>query len=161
MTTAETPAAGELAAELQGRLVGAWTLESWASWKVGSDDITYPLGKDAQGIIMYTPDGYMSAQIMRADRPLLAKADMQGATAAEQSISAEGYLAYTGTYDVTADGSKVNHHVSVSLLPNWVHGVQVRVLKLDGDELVLSPAHPIWINGERQDSRLVWHRARS
>jgi hypothetical protein len=31
--------------------------------------ITYPLGPDALGLMMYTGDGYMSAQLMRRGRP--------------------------------------------------------------------------------------------
>ena len=37
---------------------------------IGSN-VTYPLGGHAQGIIMCSPDGYMSAQLMRSDRPHL------------------------------------------------------------------------------------------
>lgn len=35
----------------------------------GSDEVVYPLGEHPQGIIMYTPDGFMSAQLMRPGRP--------------------------------------------------------------------------------------------
>jgi hypothetical protein len=53
------------AEELRANLVGAWTLESYESRSLDGSGVTYPLGPDAQGIIMYTPDGYMSAQLMR------------------------------------------------------------------------------------------------
>jgi len=35
----------------------------------------HPMGKAPQGIIMYRPDGYMSAQLMLPERPLLASGD--------------------------------------------------------------------------------------
>jgi hypothetical protein len=56
--------------ELRANLIGAWTLQSYVSTATDGSDMAYPLGVDARGIIMYTPDGYMSAQIMRSDRTL-------------------------------------------------------------------------------------------
>jgi hypothetical protein len=35
----------------------------------------YPLGSDATGLIIYSDDGYMSAQLMRADRPMFDHVD--------------------------------------------------------------------------------------
>ena len=45
---------------LRDALVGAWTLVS----SLPDGPLTYPHCPDALGLIMYTPDGYMSAQIM-------------------------------------------------------------------------------------------------
>jgi Lipocalin-like domain len=53
--------------DLRANLIGAWTLQSYVSTAIDGSDVVYPLGVDARGIIMYTPDSYMSAQLMRAD----------------------------------------------------------------------------------------------
>ena len=53
---------------LRANLIGAWTLVSFESRSLDGSSVIYPFGPDAQGIIMYTPDGYMSAQLMRAGR---------------------------------------------------------------------------------------------
>jgi len=63
--------------DLREYLVGAWTLESYQSSDLDGTNMRYPLGADARGIIMYTADGYMSAQIMRADRAPFARGDLQ------------------------------------------------------------------------------------
>jgi len=57
--------------ELRANLIGAWTLQSYESSTIDGSHVTYPLGVDARGIIMYTLDGYMSAQLMRSDRTAL------------------------------------------------------------------------------------------
>ena len=55
---------------LRTEVLGAWELVSYTAQDTHSEGpITYPLGPDALGLIMYTADGYMSAQIMRPDRP--------------------------------------------------------------------------------------------
>jgi hypothetical protein len=48
--------------DLRANVIGGWTLESYVSTSVDGSDLAYPLGVDARGIIMYTPDGYMSVR---------------------------------------------------------------------------------------------------
>ena len=46
-------------------LIGTWRLISWENRSVDGQKISYPLGKDAVGYIMYNEDGYMFVAIMR------------------------------------------------------------------------------------------------
>ena len=143
---------------LREYLVGAWTLESYQSYDVDGSNVRYPLGTDARGIIMYTADGYMSAQIMRADRAPLARGDLQLADDDELAGVARGYLAYAGPYSVLDNGI-VAHHVDVSLLPNWIGGTQYRAAQIGDDRLQLGPAEPVLIKGRLRSGRLIWRRA--
>ena len=47
------------------RFLGSWTL---ASWRIAAADggWRYPLGTDAEGLLVYAPDGYMFAALMAA-----------------------------------------------------------------------------------------------
>ncbi|WP_306192005.1 lipocalin-like domain-containing protein [Streptomyces sp. MK5] len=45
------------------RLIGAWKLVSYQEIPVHGSEPFEPLGHEPQGLIMYTPDGYMSAQL--------------------------------------------------------------------------------------------------
>lgn len=152
-----TNAASE-ADELRTKLVGAWTLESYESRAVDGSDVSYPLGADARGIIMYTPHGYMSAQLMRSDRTPFDRDDPHSADVDELAGAARGYLTYAGPYSVV-DGGLIAHHVEVSLLPNWIGGTQYRTAILNDSRLELAPAEPITLNGQRRTARLVWRRA--
>ena len=52
---------------LRERLIGAWYLESYIAYPTPSckfQRVTYPMTKNVTGIIMYTPDGYMSAHML-------------------------------------------------------------------------------------------------
>lgn len=144
---------------LRDYLVGAWTLESYQSSALDGSDVRYPLGRDAKGIIMYTPDGYMSAQIMRADRVPFRRGDLQAADDDELVSAASGYLAYSGPFSVL-DDSVIAHHVDVSLLPNWIGGTQYRAAQVGDSRLQLSPAEPVLIGGQHRNGRLVWQRAK-
>lgn len=143
---------------LRDYLVGAWTLESYQSSALDGSDVRYPLGPDAKGIITYTPDGYMSAQIMRTDRAPVRRGDLQAAEDSELASAARGYLAYSGPYSVL-DNNVVAHHVDVSLLPNWIGGTQYRAAQIGDSRLQLSPTEPVLIQGQPRNGRLVWRRA--
>jgi hypothetical protein len=146
--------------DLRTNLIGAWALQSYEARSVDGSDVIYPLGVDPRGIIMYTPDGYMSAQLMRSGRPRFSGDDMQLAPEHELAAAASGYLTYAGPYNVVRDGL-IAHHVEVSLLPNWIGGTQYRAARLSGSVLELSPPEPLLIDGQHRNLRLVWHRAKA
>ncbi len=61
-------------------LIGTWRLISWENRSVDDGQVSYPLGKDAVGYIMYNPDGYMFVAIMSSNRPRFAADDLLSAT---------------------------------------------------------------------------------
>lgn len=143
--------------ELRTKLIGAWTLQSYETTSVDGSTTMYPLGNDAHGIIMYTPDGYMSAQIMRSQRTPFDRNDPHLANDDELAAAAEGYFNYAGPY--TVDDDVIAHHVELSLVPNWVGGIQYRKARLEDSCLELSTAEPILMRGELRTAKLVWRRA--
>jgi Lipocalin-like domain len=144
--------------DLRTNLIGAWTLQSYEARSIDGSNVTYPLGVNAQGIIMYTPDGYMSAQLMRSGRAPFSHDDAHSTRQDELVEAAGGYLTYAGPYTVIGD-RLIAHHVEVSLLPNWIGGTQYRAARIDGSFLELRPPEPILIDGERRNAKLVWRRA--
>ena len=145
------------AEQLRARLVGAWGLVSYVERPTGGGEDRYPLGAEAQGIIMYTPDGYMSAQLMRSGRAPYASGDWFEASDAEARAVATGYIAYSGPFHVADDGT-LTHSMSVSLYPNWLGQTQPRVVQLHGDILRLSTASPIRSGGIEVNSYQTWRR---
>ena len=144
--------------DLRANLIGAWLLHTYEARDIDGSELVYPLGANARGIIMYTPDGYMSAQLMRSDRKPLEGDDMQPRANDDLAAAANGYLSYAGPYSIVDDGL-VAHHIDVSLLPNWIGGTQYRAALLHDSVLELSPPEPILVGGKRLKPRLVWHRA--
>ena len=88
-----------MAETLRDRLVGAWRL---AEFSVTAQDgtVTYPMGDDVEGLIIYTPDGYMSAQLMKHGRPPYASEELTNGTLEEEAAAAAGYIAYSGQFYV-------------------------------------------------------------
>jgi hypothetical protein len=128
------------------------------STRTAGGDVAHPLGRDAHGLIIYTPDGYMSAQIMIPDRPDYVSQRVHGGTPVERDIAAGGYMAYSGPFRVDEAESVVWHHMQMSLYPNWVGDIQKRYVRLEGDALTLS-ADPLVFRTTTLWPTLVWRRA--
>lgn len=144
------------------QLIGSWELVSY-SHTTEDGSVGYPLGEDATGYIMYTPDGYMSAQLMRAGRPQIVSGDALSGDAhagnqAEMSAAAAGYLAYAGPFEADEQTMTLRHHMTVSLFPNWLGHSQERTCQIDGDKLTLSCTLP-GPGGKPLALRIEWSRA--
>ena len=81
---------------------------------------------------------------------------LAAAPVADRAEAAAGYLAYAGTYEVR--GEVVNHHVEVSLFPNWVGGVQQRLISWEDGDLVLRSIGTETRDGKTAVNRLQWRR---
>lgn len=137
-------------------LIGAWELESWAIGYADRDDLSYPYGEDPQGLLVYSPDGWMSAAIARSDRDQF-PADVPYRKVPDElkGRAFSTYFHYAGRYRVQ-DGDVI-HYVSMSLNPGFPGTEQLRHAELDGHTLVLSGKDSVG-EVERFHS-LVWHRS--
>ena len=136
-------------------LVGPWRLVSWEN---RSDDgqVSYPLGEDAVGYIMYNENGYVFVAISRPDRARFAAGDLFGGSEEEKARAADTYVSYCGRYEFRED--TVVHHVELSLFPNWVAGDQERSVELAGDRLALRSTRPFLQGGVKRTAHLIWER---
>ncbi|GGT03222.1 lipocalin-like domain-containing protein [Streptomyces chromofuscus] len=141
--------------EVRRRLLGAWQLVSYTAGSADGE-VIQPLGPTPYGLIVYTPDGYMSAQLGRGDRPPLSSARLEDAAADELAQAAVGYVAYGGPYEVV-DSSTVEHHVTTSLFPNWIGRSLVRKVEFAGSFMQLSVPTPTRIWGAERTAVLVWN----
>ena len=134
------------------KLVGAWKLVEYSiKDKKNPNERYYPLGKDATGIIMYTSDGYMSAQLMAQGRPVYANGHIHTGSIEEMAAAAKGYMAYSGKYVLNEETSTLIHHMEVSMNPTWLGQAQERYFKLEGDTLTITTPGDF--------AKLIWKRA--
>lgn len=144
---------------LRDQLIGAWKLVSYVEKPVDGSAPFYPFGETPQGIIMYTPDGFMSAQLCSPDRTRFASGDWFKGTPEEYEAEASSYIAYTGPFIVDEEKQTLTHSMFISLFPDWTGQTQPRVVRIEGDLLNLSTAGPIQSGGKTVNSYLQWKRA--
>jgi hypothetical protein len=138
-------------------LVGSWHLERVVAIRPSGEATISRWGKNPSGLITYTGDGRMAAQISGDPRP--AVRDPVHPTPEELAAMVETYLAYSGTYDFDPVRKVVTHHVQMSLSP-WEAGEDMpRKVELDGDRVTLTST-PYTLRGEQVVNRLTWRRLR-
>ncbi|WP_283589470.1 lipocalin-like domain-containing protein [Staphylococcus nepalensis] len=95
----------------------------------------------------------MSAQLMQQGRPSYASGDLHKGTTEEMAIAAEGYLAYSGRFELDEANSTVYHTMEVSMNPTWLGDTQPREFTLKDNILSI-------INGNNRNQKLVWERVK-
>jgi len=129
------------ASALRSHLVGAWSLQSYVSLAVPpfSGHPIHPMTKSVQGMIVYTPDGYMSAQMYI---PGQVKFEVSTAKESDWAEAGRRYFAYSGPFFVMEeDGElKLRHNMRICSRPDMVGDVQLRDWRFeeDGKLLILS-----------------------
>ena len=129
-------------AEAIGRhVVRAWSLVECAEiLQDGSKRL--PLGERARGQVVYTADGRMSAQLVRADRAPFASDNYRGAPVDVAAEAFQQYFGYFGSYTVDAGAGTVTHFIEGAWFPNLENKAQVRTFRLEGDRLILEATTP-------------------
>jgi hypothetical protein len=132
---------------IRERLVGCWRLVGYDVISVDGGQTVRPLGDSPLGTILYTPDGYMSAQLTRPGP----YEDDQGPDAY--------YIAYSGAYDVDEHAGTVAHQVQVSVIPSWLGTTQIRHVQFrEPAALVLSASEPQLRDGVLTTVTISWSR---
>lgn len=116
-------------------LVGTWGLESWFLEYEDGRPSEFPLGLAVRGMLLYTPDGRVSATLMATGKPAAS-------------------FAYAGRYDVRGDA--VYHSIEISTDPTLVGVTTTRHIAREGDVLTLSG--PDFSAGTGRRQKIVWRR---
>lgn len=139
--------------EIKEAFAGTWSLLEYLL--VRADGVVRkPWGEHVSGLLIYTRDGYMSANLMPAVRRKASHAVMTIGTN-DKSHRSSRYISYAGRY--TVDVNTIVHHVEVSLFPTWVGLPQVRHYELGPERLVLKTP-PIQRLGKHMVGQLTWKR---
>ena len=129
------------------RLVGCWRLVGFSVTATEGGETDRPLGDNPLGTILYTPDGYMSAQLAG-----------RGPNEDDQEPDAY-YIAYSGPYDVDEQTRTVAHQVQASVIPSWLGTTQIRRVQFrEPGTFVLSSSEPRPRDGVMTRTTIGWSR---
>jgi hypothetical protein len=146
---------------LKDELLGTWKLAAFTG--TDEDGVTvHIMGEGANGFICYSQDGWVSVEILRADRPRYDVPDTELGTDEQTLAAARGMFAYAGRFTTDEENRIVYHNLEFSLIPNWIGSRQKRYVSFEdnGNTLVLS-ADPVRIgrDGKRRRTCLRWVRS--
>ncbi len=137
-------------------LIGTWKLVSVTREAIPSGENTDLMGPNPVGYLTYAPDGRMMVIMVRSDR----KAPRDSvATEAEGAALFKGMVAYGGRYSV--QGDRVVHEVDISWNEAWTNTKQTRLVKLEGDRLLLTtPPSEDPVDGVHSTRTVAWEKVK-
>ena len=112
--------------DLQERLVGAWRLVMLE--EPAADGTPHPA--DCTGLLVFTRDGHMSAQVM-----------YRNPAAGSAQYTQGGYEATFGTYEINARSRTFIYRVEGGLVRSLVGKELVRSIELSGKRMVVTSAN--------------------
>jgi len=130
-------------------IVGAWKLTDLILRR--GDSVQRPLGDKPSGMLVYTPDGWVTALLTTEAGPG-AELDEARAALLESLGGPHGTTAYAGRWERSADGA-VLHHVQSSHHTPWVGTTLKRDVRRNGDDLDLTTS------SQGYDVVIRWHLA--
>jgi Lipocalin-like domain len=136
-------------------IVGTWYLIAFTEEDIQSRALTYPFGKQARAIVIYTADGHVATIFAAADRkpPATAQASDQDAIGLYRSM-----IAFAGRYELIGD--RLLYHPEISWNEAWNGTRQERLFQINGDHLeVRSMPTVSTLTGTETVFSLVWERA--
>jgi hypothetical protein len=108
-------------------LTGTWRLVSMT--RVDETGTAHPFwGDQPLGLLIYTSDGHVSAQVYDARRPRLGVA-RDSVTPEAARTAFVGLSTYFGTYAIDSEAGTVTHTVEGAMSPDWVGAKMVRSYK--------------------------------
>jgi Lipocalin-like domain len=139
-------------------VAGRWRLLAWRSFDEDGAVTGQPFGEHPHGVLVYTPGGWMAAQLAATSRPAVDGTDPLGGPEDQRAAAYSTYVAYSGRYAVAGD--RVIHYVDTSLIPGWAGTEQVRYFSLSGDVLMLRTP-PMRVAETTMVSEFSWQRTES
>ena len=145
-------------AQVPDQFVGEWRLVSFLSTD-SSGQLRPVWGTHPSGLIVYTRNGYVSAQLYDPGRRPLGQIAFAVLFAVAQP-SFSGLYSYFGSVTVDTNAHLISHHVQGAMAPDWVGGTLVRAYRFLGpDHLELRVVTDAAGRALPNGSVLMWERA--
>jgi len=146
---------------IKNELIGTWNLLSFIEVPVNGVDSKFPMGKNPKGILIYSPDGYMSIEITNSNPDTNVSGSDQDSSKKEVLSFLNDFITYSGTYKINDAIATVQHVIRSPSSPHIDNELQERKIDFEGDILYLKSVEPILSGNEYVNSYMTWQRVES
>ncbi len=140
--------------------IGAWSLLAFRIDFSDGRPASYPFVEDAQGLIIYSHDGMMSALLSKSKRAKLSNSRLEDALKAstEEKVRAfDSYLQYAGTYRL--EGEEIVHRIQFAMDPTIIGTEQRRRFSYQATTKKLQLTYEVAAkSGVTRHFELLWHK---
>ncbi len=135
------------------QLQGCWLLRAY-ELQLADGSIVHPMGEQPEGLLLYSPAGYMSVHLLQPGAGLPNPEHLPPGLSADLAMSYACYSSYFGRYAVDSERNLVTHQLRGASVLAWAGSEFPRHYRLKGDRLTLSAA----VNEQGSRAVLVWQR---
>ncbi|MFU8765982.1 MAG: lipocalin-like domain-containing protein, partial [Haliea sp.] len=125
------------------QLHGCWLLRSY-ELQQADGSLVHPMGKQPEGLLLYSPAGHMSVHLLQPGAPLPAADQLPPGLPADLAMSYACYTSYFGRYQVDSRQRVITHQLQGASVLAWAGSEFLRHYALEADRLTLSAA----VNGQ-------------
>lgn len=133
-------------------VVGVWRFVKEIDYRADGSTVEFVPPDGYTGQLIYTEDGFMSAQIIPRGRTW----KPSNATLKDLQSTFDLSTSYFGRYEIDWAKKQVTHKVAGNLDPSAETANYIREFKLTGDTLILTG--PWEYNGEKLKFEITWQR---
>ncbi len=128
--------------ELHSPLIGTWRLVSTEQRLMDGTVRPSPIyGPNGVGYLIYGAANRMCVLLMNPDRPRWVSEDEP--TFEDMKTTIDGFIAYSGVYEINEAEGFVLHHIDAHIIPNAIGESLKRYFVLSGNRLMLRNAPPL------------------
>jgi len=105
---------------MENQFVGAWGLVDFSFCDINGNVKFRPLGNKVGGLLIYTNDGFMSANLGSLERKPFKNNDYRFGKNEEIIEAYNNIISYSGEYQVNDNKKFILHKINMSMFPNWI-----------------------------------------
>jgi len=137
-------------------IVGPWRLISFVAEDLKTGAVAYPMGRNANAIVIYSADGFAATIFTSEGREPSAAPQV---TDQEALLLYQSMVAFAGRYNL--DGEKLIYHPEISWNETWNGTEQERYYKIENERLQVKSVPIVsTLTGNHIVFTLTWERAR-
>jgi hypothetical protein len=134
-------------------LIGTWKLNSFIQTEQANGNKTYPMGKNPNGTITFTPDSRVVVFICSNDRPN--PTDLNNVSENDQLSLYNSMMAYAGVVTFTGI-NKGNFTIDIAWNQSWIGNVQSKLFSINDNQLDIVVGPMLGIAGYEIMADLNW-----
>ena len=140
-------------------LIGAWKLITYQIFWKDTKKKIFPYGENGAGYLIYTPDDFVSVQIMTFKRAKCRTNNFRDLSPDEKIEIADHSGGYIGKYEFKNDC--VIHYPEIASFPNFINTPQVRQIEFKYPILILKCPYSGKEFGNEGYSIIEWEKVHS
>lgn len=106
---------------MENQIIGVWQLIDFSFCDNFGNPKFKPFGKNIDGLLIYTNNGFMSANLGNLERKKFINNDYRLGEKDEIIEAFNNMISYSGQFEIIYNKNYIIHKIKMSMFPNWIN----------------------------------------